>query len=157
MGIMKKISRFLRKCDDGVAAVEFALIAPVLFSILIATLDFAMFVHQKMMLDILTRDAVQYVVQGGNVADVGENIIETSNVYTQAQDNGRPFDYEAVQECECSDGSTIDCGDTCPAGDYVRSFCSVTATSEYEPLVPYPGVSEDAVEITGFSRMQFNW
>lgn len=144
-------------CKKGVAAVEFALIAPILIAILVGVVDFAMYIHQRMMLDILSRDAAQYVVQGGNVDDVVANVIETSNVYAQATAEGRALIYGAEQQCECAGGVAVDCGGTCGAGDYVRAFCAVTISSTFDPIVPYPGVEEDGITLTGYTRLQFNW
>lgn len=153
----KTASNTFISCRNGVAAVEFALIAPILIAVLIGVVDFSMYVHQRMTLDILSRDAVQYVVQGGNVVDIGVNIIETSDAYNRAQAEGRVFNYTAVQECQCSGGAPVDCGDTCPVGEYVKGFCAATITSTFTPIVPYPGVETDGITLTGYTRMQFNW
>ena len=105
------------QCEKGVAAVEFAMIAPVLLLLLIGTIDYGMFINSKMKLQDLSRSVAQYVVQGGNDDNVMEEIIQTSNFYAKAQAAGQTITVITEQMCECANGNNVDCSSTCGSND----------------------------------------
>lgn len=147
---MKRSSFF--QCDKGVAAIEFAMIVPVLSLLLIGIVDYGMFINKKMQLQDLSRTATQYVVQGGSDEDVIENIIATSNFYTNAQAVGQTINVTTEQVCECTDGNSVSCSSTCNSEDYMRNYYIVTLGSTYEPILP----GFDRVTLQGYSRIQYN-
>jgi len=147
---MKRSSFF--QCDKGVAAVEFAMIVPVLSLLLIGIVDYGMFINKKMQLQDLSRTVTQYVVQGGSDDDVMENIIETSNFYTNAQAVGQTITVTTEQICECVDGNSVSCSSTCSSGDYLRNYYTAMLESTYEPILP----GFDRITLQGYSRIQYN-
>ena len=147
---MKRSSFF--QCEKGVAAVEFAMVVPVLSLLLIGIVDYGMFINKKMQLQDLSRTVAQYVVQGGSDDDVMENIIETSNFYTSAQAIGQTITVTTEQVCECADGNSVSCSSTCNSGDYMRNYYTVMLGSTYEPILP----GFDRVTLQGYSRIQYN-
>jgi Flp pilus assembly protein TadG len=141
---------------SGIAIVEFALIVPVLLVMLAGVVDYGSYIHERMMLEELSRNAVQYIVQGGAEADVMNNVIAPSNAYVRAQAEGRVITYAAEQKCECANGAPVACGTGCVAeDDYERKFWEVTVTTVYQPIFPYPGVSEAGLSLTGYSRLRY--
>ena len=144
------------QCEKGVAAVEFALLVPVLVIILMGVVDYGTFMNQKMKLQDLSRTAVQYVVQGGSASDVMANIVETSDFYTAAGADGQTVNVDMAQECECAGGTSVSCSGTCSAvGDYMRYFYSARLDSTYTPIFVYPGLPT-SIRLEGYSRMQYN-
>lgn len=143
-------------CDKGAIAVEYALILPVLSLLLVAVADLGMYIHQRMMVQDLSRAAAQYVIHGGNPEDVEENVFTGSFVAQRAASEGRTVTYTAVKECECSDGATVSCSSgTCPAGDYLRSFFTTSVESSFMPIFPYPGLPSTMI-LRGASHMQYD-
>ena len=140
------------QCEKGVAAVEFAMIAPVLLLLLIGTVDYGMFINSKMKLQDLSRSVAQYVVQGGNDDNVMEEIIQTSNFYAKAQAAGQTITVITEQMCECANGNNVDCSSTCGSNDYLRNYYTATLESTYAPIVP----GFDSVTLQGYSRIQYN-
>jgi hypothetical protein len=142
--------------ESGVAAVEFALIAPVFLLLMAGILDYGLMINYQMKLQDLSRTAAQYVVQGGSDADVMEDIIETSDFYQDSVAKGQDIILSTDTECECGNGVSMSCALSCPSdGDYLRSFYIVTLTSTYQTLFPYPGL-DDSITVNGYSRLQYN-
>lgn len=140
--------------NDGVAAVEFALLAPMLLFILVGMIDYGLFINTKMQLQGLSDRAAQYVALGGAQADVDANIIQQSPLYTDAASNQTSINFTGEVVCECAGGAAVSCAGTCASGDYVRNFYIVTITAVYEPLLPWPGI-DDSITLQGYSRLQF--
>lgn len=147
--------RYLRD-TSGIAAVEFALIAPVLFLILAGVIDYGAYLRERMMLEELSRNAAQYIAQGGDPADVMDNVVTPSNIQIKAAAAGRQINYSAQETTECANGVLISSAPSvqCPTGDYKRHFWEATVTTVYQPLFPWPGVSQTALSLTGFTRLR---
>jgi Flp pilus assembly protein TadG len=139
----------------GVAAVEFAMILPILCLMLIGCVDFGNFLNEKMQLDGLARACAQYVVQGGNPNNVQANVITNSTLNTSITAAGRTITYTGAQVCTCASGTTVNCtSGSCPAGDYVRTFFEVTLTTTFPTIFPWTGFPNTLSE-TGFAQMQY--
>jgi Flp pilus assembly protein TadG len=147
---------FFRSNEEGAAAVEFAMIVPVLVILVLGVVDYGTFINEKMKLQDLSRTVVQYVAQGGADADVMTAIVETSDFYNKAKANGQTVNVDTAQECECAGGVSISCNSVCVgAGDYIRYFYTATVDSTYEPIFVYPGLPS-SIKLVGYSRMQYN-
>jgi len=145
--------RFFR-CERGIAAIEFAMIVPMLTMILIGVVDYGMFINQKMKLQDLARTATQYVVQGGSDTNVMADVFQTSDFYNAAAAEGQVITVTTETLCECANGASVSCSGICTgSGNYVRHFYSATVSSTYKPIFIYPGIA-GSLNITGYSRMQ---
>jgi Flp pilus assembly protein TadG len=154
---MRKWLHRFRKDDRGVAMVEYALFAPVLTVLLVGIVDYGNFIHEKMELDDLARDSVQYVLQGGNYTEIQTDVIDQSNIYKSVDKDQLSLTVTPPsQQCECSGGASVSCTGTCGSGDYVRGFVSVSITAAYSPIISWPGLATTK-SMTGSARMQYNW
>jgi Flp pilus assembly protein TadG len=149
---MRNITEY-KKDEDGVAAVEFALIVPILAMLMIGLMDFGLFINAEMKLENMARSAADYVANGGDPADINAEII--ANGFTP--DTVNTFDDVIVttaSTCECDDGVEVDCTGSCDAGTgYMREFFAVDLEIEYTTVFPYPGLP-DSVTLVGHARMQ---
>lgn len=152
---MKRLTRNYLKADEGLAAVEYAFFVPILSLILVAMIDYGLFLHHKMMMQDLSRAAVEYIVQGGNEADIEANVFENSPVYESATADGRTVDTWTDRTCECRDLVETACSSSCGIDDFLRTFYAVTVRSTYTPILPYPGLPE-TIDIIGYSTMEYN-
>jgi Flp pilus assembly pilin Flp len=143
---------FLRsylRLQGGASAIEFALLAPVLVFMLVATLDFGMFIKQKMMLQSMVSTAADYAMRtqsDGGLETVAENAY------------GGEFENITLIyafECECSDGVVRQCPTDCAMNDYQRRFIKVDASGVFEPMFPYPGVPS-SLTLDSTSRMRID-
>ncbi|MDH3595242.1 MAG: pilus assembly protein [Rhodospirillales bacterium] len=129
----------LRGQDQGVAAVELALIAPVLALIIIAIVDFGMAFTRQMTLANGVRAGVQYAmvrrpVQGDLVA-IQDTVKKNAGVDLS--------DVSVTWVCECSDSgataptcSVDDCG-----GADVNHSLLIGVTDTYPLILSYPGIN----------------
>lgn len=143
----------------GVAAVEFALIAPMLLIILAGLVDYGMYAHQQMQVQELSRRAAEYVVQGGQESNVQADIINTSDFYNTPDANRTSLpQFSGTIACECANGiASTDptCKTPCPTdGDYLRSYYEAKVTATYTPIIPWTGLSS-TITLTGYSRLQY--
>lgn len=138
--------------NDGVAATEFALIAPVLLIIMLGIFDYGMFLNAQMKLESTARAAAQYVILGGDPDLIEQEIILQSSLNV-SEDTLDSVDVEKSYTYECSDGLSVGEGSECDDGDYLREFFEITISMDYEPIFGAPGVP-DSITIAGNVRLQ---
>lgn len=157
MTVVRNFYRFRRE-NDGVAAVEFALIAPTLLLLLIGMYDFGNFLNKQMRLENAARAAAEYVNQGGSVDDLETDIVQLAN-FDVDDASLTTLDLQTEFVCECSGGEVIDCDtETCTADDtdtdtYIRRYFNVNMNMTVNTLFPYPGLP-DNVPLSGTARIQ---
>jgi Flp pilus assembly protein TadG len=128
----------LRGEDRGVAALELALIAPILALIIVAIVDFGMAFTRQMTLANGVRAGVQYAmvrrpVQGDTDA-IRQTVKDSSGVALS--------DVTIDWVCECADtGATAaTCSvDDCGGGDVSHSL-RIGVTESYPLILSYPGI-----------------
>ena len=149
--ILAPLSSFVQ-CQWGVAAVEFALIAPILLILLIGVFDFGMFINTQMRLENLSRSIAEYIIQGGEEDNVWDDVIVASGYF---DDDGLETSLivNTGEACECDDAGEIACDDACGTGEYKRHFIEVGLEMNYSPMIPYPGLTDNLVAY-GSTRLQ---
>ena len=138
---MRKLSFFIDR--SGVAAVEFALVAPILLFALVGIIDTALYIHDKMKVEAAARASVDYVIKSN-----GDDEALMMSVLSGYFDDGSSentwqdaLDYEVSLYCECaSDGVEMDCSESCDAGDYKRRYFGVEVSKLHKTLMSYPGL-----------------
>lgn len=146
----KKLFRNYLQNSDGVAAVEFALLAPVLIFIFVGMFDFGRYLQQKMQLDNMARNAAEYVRHGGDADNLETDVFAEA---TPASAQADALQITAEENCECAAGVDVSCSAVNGCNGYMRRFFSVELQQTYRPLFNYPGLP-DNITLTGFSRMQ---
>ena len=137
---MKLFTGKFRRNKDGVAATEFALIAPVLVFQLLGICDYCLYMNTVIRLELATRGAAQYMLNGGDPENIVEDVIIPSNLGVAAANADDVLVRQDVV-CRCGDGTEISCDTTCGAGDYQRHFIEVEMTVNFTaPFLPYVGV-----------------
>ena len=139
-----------RQNSDGVAAVEFALLAPILIFIFIGMFDFGRYLQQKMQLDNMARNAAEYVRHGGEEGNLATDVFAEA---TAASAEADALQISTEENCECSGGVDVSCATANGCGGYMRRFISIELQQTYRPVFNYPGLPE-TITLTGFSRMQ---
>jgi Flp pilus assembly pilin Flp len=148
---MKKLfMRILRK-EEGAAAVEFALVSPFIIFLIVGMMDFAFYINQRMALESLARAAAEYVVKGGDIDLVDEDVLQRSRL-TQENEDEEPLEVSGEVACECGGGEAVTCGEACPNG-YQRRFYSISLSKTYSTMFKYPGLPQTMV-LTGNTRLQ---
>ena len=129
----------LRGGDQGIAAIELALIAPVLALIIVAIVDFGMAYSRQMTLANGVRAGVQYAmvrrpVQGDTDA-IAQTVADNSDVALA--------NVTVTWVCTCSD--TGSAAPTCDVGDCggadVNHSLRIGVFEDYSLILSYPGMS----------------
>lgn len=142
--------------NEGIAAVEFSLIAPVLILMVVGLYDFCSFINTDMKLENTAASAALFVLQGGDPEDIeSEVIMKSSLALTEAGRSAVTVSSEYV--CACHDGEVIECdGGLCTdTGDYVHRYFEVTMGTNYQPIISYPGMP-DSVPLYGYTTLRVN-
>lgn len=143
--------RFLEN-TNGVAAVEFVLIAPILLLLLIGLVDFGLYINAKMKLENMARASSEYVRNGGDPNNLTADVL----AYSGSSDSANSFDditLTTSNVCECDDNVETDCATGCAADGYMREFIIINLDMTYNTLFPYPGLP-GSIPLSGRARMQ---
>lgn len=158
---IRHFKNFLRDAY-GVAAVEFALIAPVLIFMMVGVVDYGLYVARTMQTDNLTDAAITYITRAVNndpaLLDTPEYLkndvvadVTSQAPFTVSEDDVTMPD--SLPICECGDGTSVECGGDCGEGDYVHRYVEITVNVSHNTLFSYPGLP-DNVQITRTMRRQ---
>lgn len=129
---MLQTARKAAKADGGAAAVEFALILPILVLMLAGIADLGRMVYVRSVLESAARAGVQASFADPSATATIEAAVQTAITASGITNVVTP---SASQACECSNGTAVDCTTgTCATGS-VRHYVTVTATTTYTPMV----------------------
>jgi Flp pilus assembly protein TadG len=140
----------LRRCT-GNAAVEFALIAPVLAATLVAMTDLGIGLYSKMQVENAAQAGAQYAIAKGWNSAAIQNAVTSASALASVGAVPAP-----VQSCGCVNGTAITaaaCGSLCPGGVKVGTYVTVSAQASYSTLFSYPGLSSP-MTLTGQSTVR---
>lgn len=137
---MRRLRSFL--CDISAnMAIEFALVAPIMMTLIIGIADFGIAAREKAELQAAARAGLQAVLVDPDDLEGAEAAAEA--VAPEAT-------VAAVSSCRCADGTAVACDGACAAGA-VRRRVSVTAGRDLTLLFPWPGV-EDPFPVRGVAE-----
>lgn len=161
-----------RSADQGVSALEFALLAPILALTLAATLDFGLVTYIRLSLNQAVSAGANYaMVNGGDLstnavalANTVAAIIPTANDITVVVNNGPTVrrvggvvtssgSQSGATACYCPKldgagltwGDQMSCGNACAAGGVAGQYVLVTAGEAYSPMFSAYGFVQNGV------------
>ena len=119
----------LAKERDGVAAIEFGMVAPLMAAAFILTLDVSLHVINRMRMEAAVRSGIQYLMNNGRDLHQLENIVEQSW-------SAKPGDANitAVRYCLCSDVAHA-CDTLCADDSAPESYFTVNVSGTLEGFV----------------------
>ncbi len=143
---------------DGNAAVEFAIIAPVLIGLLVPVADFGLYIYDQMQLNLAAQAGMEYAARNGWVpAGIQQAAINASPSLNLTAQNVTSSEF-----CGCPSGTTIaaqNCNDPntgqqahCnndPAQPLVGTYVNVTTTYQYNTLFHYPTIPDSQTLSSG--------
>jgi len=119
--LRRKLSSFYAS-HGGVAAIEFAIIAPLLSLILLGLVDYGMAVFHRMELQSAVRAGAQYaLIKDSNSTSINGVVLASTNL------NALNLSTSVTEFCECSNGAALLCTSSCTSGA-VRHFSTITGT-----------------------------
>jgi len=143
------IHKVMSVCRDrrASAAIEIALIAPVLIFLVLGTVDYALYVMDNMRLAKGVASAVQFALYNNDNDTAVRQVAYTSSKFTSSEAS------VTIQHfCECPDSTSVSCTGSCPGVNHMRVFVSVSMQYTYTPLLPYDFVK--SAIITRSASMQ---
>jgi Flp pilus assembly protein TadG len=130
-----RIRRFVG-CPDGSAALEFAVIAPMLVVAIVGTVDLGVGLYQSMQVQNAAQAGAVYAAthsfSAANISTVVSSATNSSSVAASPA---------PAQFCGCASNAGVAanaCNASCPAGAVAGTYVSVNAQASYSPLLPYP-------------------
>lgn len=121
---------------DGLAAIEFAFLAPILLMLTVCTVDLGIAYYDAMQVENAAQAGSEYAaVHGYKIASISQAITSTSNL------SGLAASPAPTEFCGCPSGSgltTATCGSTCSDSSLAGTYVTVSATATYTTLIHYP-------------------
>ena len=132
---------------NGSVAAEFALVAPVLVLLALGIVDFGTLAAKSAGLAATARIGAEYArAYPGDTAGVCR-VIQSAMSFAPAPTCPTSFPHS----CECSDETPIACTESCatvgrPGPN--RAFVQITASQDFTPIIPWPGIPEILSAVT---------
>ena len=126
---MKKCRSTWLKKSQGNAAIEFALLLPVLFLLVSGVINFGLILVNQNQLNGVVSSGMLYAFGVSSVPAAVQTAMtnSTTNLGPLAQS---PLTVTATTFCQCIDGSKPLCTSTCPGGVTPPKYVTVTAQSQ---------------------------
>jgi pilus assembly protein CpaE len=131
------------RSEEGVSAVEFALIAPVLVAALVAAVDVGLSLYERMTIDHVLRAGAQAAISDPGTDQVLK-VLQTTAAKNFPPVEGEPsalsFDPEPVRYCACPENPDVDpasapaCSATCAASAPTYIYYRMTARKTYDSM-----------------------
>jgi Flp pilus assembly protein TadG len=132
------MKKFLRN-EEGMSAIEFALVAPLLAAVLVGIVSSWDYMKQQQDMRDGVEAGAKYVVQGGRDTTKAHDI--AMSAWTNKPVDA---DIEVTQLCTCN-GASASCGSVCSDSTIPQSYITIEASTAYYDTSPY---GADPVAIT---------
>lgn len=125
----------------GIAAVEFAIVAPILLAFIVPACDLGIGFSQKLQVWEAAHAGAQYALANGFAGTAIQNAVTGAASLSSISATPAPS-----ESCGCPTGSSVaaanpdvpPCTGKCPNGAQSGTYVTVSATAVYYPLIPYP-------------------
>lgn len=137
--VRRALCRFLgtdEKSTSGVAAIELALVAPILVLLAVSTIDLGLAFYRKMQVQNAVHAGVAYAMLHGFTPSEITDAVTGATSYSGIRATPAP-----AQSCGCASAGGIApaaCGATCSGGVPAGTYVTVYAQAAHDTLVSYP-------------------
>lgn len=147
-------------CERGSVTVEGALVATVLFVLLLGVIDFGLAFRRQSELANAVRAGTQYALvrrpQQGDVEPIRDAVYQAAPFAEGTQ--GTALEVEFY--CECPDGTPSQCSAAggvalCSGGVERHAFLRVHLSENYELMLAYPGLGSD-IDLSAEGTLRLN-
>lgn len=138
----------LRRSADGLAAIEFGLLAPILTLVLLASIDLGLAYSSQIKVQQAAQAGAQYALLHGFDSTKVSSAVTAA---TALSVNATPA---PTQTCGCLSGASVTlsgtppCTTTCANGLTPGIYVQVNANASYTPLLPYASVLSNPTTLT---------
>ena len=142
----------------GLAAVEFAIVIPILLAVIIPVCDLGKGLSQQLQVWEAAQAGVQYATANGFASTAIQNAVTAATSLSSISATPAP-----AESCGCPTGSSVaaanpavpPCTGLCSNGKQSGTYVTVNATAVYYPLIPYPMLgSSVTLTAQSFVRIQ---
>ena len=120
----------------GLAAIEFAILAPVLILMMICVVDLGMGIYRKMQVQNAAQAGAEYAMVHGYSASSVLSAVTNATSFSGIVASPLPNQF-----CGCPSNTgvtTISCGSTCTGGSTPGTYVTVSTQGTYNTLFDYP-------------------
>lgn len=134
------LRRFASMLGDtrGVAAIEFAFVLPMLTAFIVPIADLGYRAYINLQVQTAVQAGAHYaLIYGWNSAKIATAVTNATNW------SGIGASPAPAKSCGCPNGTVIvvaACGDTCPDGNSAGTYVTVSAQTDFQPIIPMPVV-----------------
>jgi Flp pilus assembly protein TadG len=146
-----RLFRIAGNDERGMAAIELALIAPILALGIIGTTDLGIGIYRKMQVQAAAQAGVDYAASHGFVADGVAAAIRAATSLSGIEAQPEPLQY-----CGCASATGIvgsSCTSTCDGGARAGTYVTVATRTSYKTIIPYP-LFPSSFELTAQSTVR---
>jgi len=137
--LLRGYLRRARDCIAGVAAIEFAMVGPVLVIAVICTADLGLAIYRKMQVENSARAGAEYALLNGfNTTAISSAVMQATS---SSGISASPVPSEFCGCASTSGISAVACSSTCAGGAAPGTYVSVSAQATYTTIVPYPVIA----------------
>ena len=126
----------LRGNQEGIAAVQFGMLAPILVLMGVCTVDLGAGIYRKMQVQNAAQAGAQYAVAHGFAASSISAAVTNATTLSGVSANPAPS-----QLCGCPTASGVTsatCNTTCPDGSVTGTYVTVGSQATYNTILAYP-------------------
>lgn len=120
------------------AAIEMALIAPVLILMLVGTADYGTAIYRRMQVQHAAQAGADFAMRNGFNAPAITATVTGATAFVGLTATPAP-----AETCGCATAAAVTpavCGATCAGGAVAGTYIAVSAQGTYTTIVPYPGM-----------------
>jgi len=120
----------------GVAAIEFAIIAPILVLLMVCTVDLGQGIYRKMQVQNAAQAGAQYAAVHGFTASSISAAVTNATTFSGISASPSP-----TQFCGCPSVTGVtsaSCNSTCTGGISSGTYVTASAQATYTTILPYP-------------------
>ena len=149
------IKRLVKAAYDdrtGLAAIEFAIVIPLLMLMFVGLVDLGMGVYRSMEVKDAAQAGAQYAVVNGFNASAIQTAVTSATRYASIAASPAP-----TQFCGCASTTGVTnatCGATCPNGFTAGTYVAVSATATYYPSLIYSSLFPKSFALTATSTVR---
>ena len=124
----------------GTAAIEFAIVGPMLVVMMVCTVDLGAGMFRKMQVQNAAQAGAMYAALHGFTASSISNAVTSASGFSGVSASPAPSQF-----CGCASNSgvtSITCTSTCSGGSTPGTYVTVSAQGVYTTILPYPMVPE---------------
>jgi Flp pilus assembly protein TadG len=125
-----------RKANEGIAAVQFGILVPILMLIGICTLDLGTGIYRKMQVQNAAQAGAAYAVAHGFSASSITAAVTNATTFSGISAAPSPVEF-----CGCPTNSGVTeatCNSTCPDSSLAGTYVTVSSQGTYNTILTYP-------------------